>query len=189
MVTVLRTVTMSPAKGGTRVRRMVEAMQPPVGVAWNGGPEMFAVVTRPVCENVIVTTATPLGSPSLRQLDACSADISSALRAAATSNGSVPTGPRGSTTVLVVAAGAGSGAASGLVGAAGWSSVGLESRAGFSAWVFADFSLGVTAAGLGVAAAGLGVAAAGLGVPAAGLGVRASAAGFSAGTLVAVSAV
>jgi len=49
---------------------MVDAMHPPVGVAWNGGPEMFAVVTRPVWENVMVTTATPLGSPGFLHVDA-----------------------------------------------------------------------------------------------------------------------
>jgi hypothetical protein len=70
MVTVFLTVTMSPANAGTRVFRSVEAMQPPVGVAANGGPLMFAVVTRPVGEKVMMTTATPLGSPGLRQLDA-----------------------------------------------------------------------------------------------------------------------
>src|SRR5436190_240593 len=98
---VLRTVTISPAKAGTRVLRMVEAMQPPVGVAWKGGPEMLAVVTRPVCEKVMVTTATPLGSPSLRQPEACAAEASSAERAEATSKGSVPTEPRGSMTAGV----------------------------------------------------------------------------------------
>src|SRR6185369_11204549 len=92
---------MSPANAGTRVFRIVDAMQPQVGVAWKGGPEMFAVVTRPVCENVMVTIATPLGSPSLRQPEACPADASSALRADATSKGSVPAAPRGSMTVGV----------------------------------------------------------------------------------------
>src|SRR5688572_10550746 len=103
---VLRTVTMSPAKAGTRVFRIVDAMQPPVGVAWNGGPEMLAAVTRPVCEKVMVTTATPLGSPGLRQPEACPAVASRALRAAATSKGSVPAAPRGSTAVVLVGAAA-----------------------------------------------------------------------------------
>src|SRR3954468_19591138 len=138
---------MSPAKGGTRVRRIVDAMQPPVGVAWKGGPEIVAVVTRPVGENVIVTTATPLGSPPFRQLDAWSADISSALRAAAPSNGSVPTGPRGSTIVLLAAAAAASGAAASVFpGAAASLSAALgldpDSCVGLSTRDFADLSLG-----------------------------------------------
>jgi hypothetical protein len=49
---------------------MVDAMQPPVSVAANGGPPMFALVTRPVGEYVMVTTATPLGSPGFRQDEA-----------------------------------------------------------------------------------------------------------------------
>jgi hypothetical protein len=61
---------MSPVNGGTRARRSVAAMQPPVGVPAKGGPAMFALVTLPDGENVIVTTATPLGSPGFRQLDA-----------------------------------------------------------------------------------------------------------------------
>jgi hypothetical protein len=56
--------------GGTRALRNVDAIHPPVGVAANGGPPMLAEVTRPDGENVMVTTATPLGSPSLRQLEA-----------------------------------------------------------------------------------------------------------------------
>ena len=68
--TVFLTVTMSPSNAGTRARRSVAAMQPPVGVPANGGPAMVALVTRPDGENVMVTAATPLGSPGLRQLEA-----------------------------------------------------------------------------------------------------------------------
>ena len=45
-------------------------MQPPVGVPANGGPEIVAVVTLPDGENVMVTAATPVGSPGLRQPEA-----------------------------------------------------------------------------------------------------------------------
>src|SRR5262245_57898364 len=94
MVTVFRTVTISPMNGGTRALRSVEAMQPPVGVAAKGGPPMLAVVTRPEGENVMVTTATPLGSPGLRQLEACAAAASREARAAPASKGPVAS-PRG----------------------------------------------------------------------------------------------
>jgi len=50
MVTVFRIVTLSPVNGGTFALRSVDAMHPPVGVPAKGGPEMLALVTRPVGE-------------------------------------------------------------------------------------------------------------------------------------------
>src|SRR4051812_19887973 len=83
---VLPTVTRSPENGGTFSRRMAAAMQPPVAVPAKGGPESVALVTRPDGANVTVTLAVPLGSPSLRQLEASLAAALSAPTAAARSN-------------------------------------------------------------------------------------------------------
>lgn len=146
---------MSPANGGTRAFRMVEAMQPPVGVAWKGGPPMFALVTRPVGEYVMVTTATPLGSPGLRHDDACAAAASRAARAAAESNGSVPTLPAGSYVgVLVGFVAAIGGAVGALVGFA------VATEVGVAAGVVVGRAVGVVAASAGAAvgAGGAGVA-------------------------------
>ena len=82
IVTVFLTVMKSPENAGTRVPRKRDAMQLPVSVPANGGPEIVAEVTRPDGENVIVTVAKPLGSPSLRQELACDAEASSAALAA-----------------------------------------------------------------------------------------------------------
>src|SRR5688572_2716122 len=103
MTTVLLTVTRSTSKAGIRVLRSAAAMQPPVGVPAKGGPLMLAVVTRPDGANVTTTLATPEGSPSLRQAEACPALAVSAAVAAALSKG-----PAGSAGAL------GSVAASGL---------------------------------------------------------------------------
>src|SRR5687767_11360591 len=78
---------MSPSNAGTRARRRVAAMQPPVGVPAKGGPAMFALVTRPDGEKVMVTTATPLGSPGFLQLEACATAPASAVRAASALKG------------------------------------------------------------------------------------------------------
>jgi hypothetical protein len=69
-------------------------MQPPVGVPAKGGPATAALVTRPDEANVIVTRATPLGSPSRRHDDARLAAASRALRADSALKGVVATGSR-----------------------------------------------------------------------------------------------
>src|SRR6476659_6551799 len=87
MTMVFDTVTRSPSKAGTRALRRAAAMQPPVGVPAKGGPEMLALVTRPEGANVMTTLATPEGSPSLRQAEACAALLLRAAAAAARSKG------------------------------------------------------------------------------------------------------
>src|SRR5688500_14942023 len=120
MTTVLDTVTRSPSKGGTRALRNAAAMQPPVAVPANGGPPMLALVTRPDGANVTTTLATPEGSPSLRQEEACAAPLFSAAAARARSKG-----PEGSS------GGAGAGEGSVLtMGSAGFSSAGRASASG-----------------------------------------------------------
>src|SRR5262249_53070646 len=84
---VLLTVTRSPSKAGMRALRSADAMQPPVGVPANGGPLMFALVTRPDGAKVMTTLATPEGSPSFLQPEAAVAAVVSAAAAAARSNG------------------------------------------------------------------------------------------------------
>src|SRR5882672_11310608 len=86
MTTRFVTVTRSPPKGGTFARRSVSAMQPPVAVPAKGGPSTSARVARPAFEKVTCTTATPVGSPSLRQPAAEDAAAPSAALAAALSN-------------------------------------------------------------------------------------------------------
>src|SRR5262245_30738137 len=61
-------------------------MQPPVAVPAKGGPSTSARVARPAFEKVMCTTATPVGSPSLRQPAAVAAAAPSAALAAALSN-------------------------------------------------------------------------------------------------------
>src|SRR5262245_14074067 len=61
-------------------------MQPPVAVPAKGGPSTRARVARPALEKVTFTTATPDGSPSLRQPAADDAAAPSAALAAALSN-------------------------------------------------------------------------------------------------------
>src|SRR5688572_6233934 len=87
ITTVFDTVTRSPSKAGTRALRSAAAMQPPVGVPAKGGPLMFALVTRPDGANVTTTLATPEGSPSLRQAEACAALEVNATAAAERSKG------------------------------------------------------------------------------------------------------
>src|SRR5690606_6551483 len=81
------TVIRSPENGGTLAWRMRAAMHPPVTVPANGGPATFALMARPEVLNVTVTLATPLGSPSLRPLEAERAAALSADDAAFVSNG------------------------------------------------------------------------------------------------------
>ena len=55
---------------GTRAERNCDAMQPPVGVPANGGPETVELVTRPLGAKVTDTRACPDGSLLRRQPDA-----------------------------------------------------------------------------------------------------------------------
>src|SRR5512147_2245410 len=64
---------------------MAAAMQPPVAVPANGGPSISARVALPAFENVTLTLATPVGSPSLRQEAAWLAAAPRAAAAAAVS--------------------------------------------------------------------------------------------------------
>src|SRR5262245_61778572 len=93
-------------------------MHPPVAVPANGGPSTSARVARPALENVTCTTATPVGSPGLRQPDATPAADPSAALAAARSN-SPPTSSTCCSATVATGAGFGSlGSAFGSFGAA-----------------------------------------------------------------------
>src|SRR5688500_19047262 len=127
MTTVLLTVTRSPSKAGIRVLRSVEAMQPPVGVPAKGGPLILALVTRPEGANVTTTLATPDGSPSLRQAEACPALAVSGCVAAGLSKG-----PAGSAGGVGSAAASGFGSSGATAGAAG-SALGSAALAGWFA--------------------------------------------------------
>src|SRR5689334_1641098 len=123
-------------------------MHPPVGVPAKGGPSTSARVARPELAKVTWTTATPVGSPGLRQPDATPAAAPSAEAAADLSN-SPPTsdtsGWAGTAATGFVASGfvasgfvasgfvaSGLGVLSGLVAGCGLAALsGLELLAGF----------------------------------------------------------
>ena len=90
MLTLLDTVTGPPENGGTVTLLNARAMQLPVGVPANGGPEMFAVVTCPEGANVIWTRAVPLGSPGCLHPLAAPTPPPSAAEAALLSNSPPP---------------------------------------------------------------------------------------------------
>lgn len=89
MFTVLLTATGSPAKGGTEAERKARAMHPPVAVPAKGGPETFAVVTRPDGAKVTCTRVVPLGSPGCLQPAAVATAVAKAAAAASLSNSCV----------------------------------------------------------------------------------------------------
>src|SRR5262245_5557197 len=90
MFTSQLVVTGTPSKGGTVAPRNAAAMQPPVGVPWNGGLTTFADVTRPDGAKVMLTLAPPLGSSGCLQLAAAAAAMASAVLAALLLNSTPP---------------------------------------------------------------------------------------------------